>query len=127
MESVHSFLFFSMFELQPDAKALFDHMEGEDIRKNPRFKAHAISLVDTIDQAIACLGPDLDVLKQDLKDLGRRHFSFGVDSGYLPIMERSVLHAIEELTNGNLTDEDRKAWKALFTFILDCMMEGMSA
>lgn len=82
-------------------------------------------MVDMIDCAVGLLGPDLDPLKEDLLDLGKRHISYGVSSDYFPVMEKAVMYMLEELLDDMLTKKDRQAWQVIFHFMISNMMKGM--
>jgi len=71
------------------------------------------------------LGPDLDPLKDDLIDLGKRHIGYGVKSEYLPVMERAVMFAMEEILADHFTKDDRNAWQVVFHFMITHMVTGM--
>lgn len=114
-----------VFELEPKARSLFDFTDDEEIRSNPKFSFHARNMLDMLDMAVGFLGPDLDYLRDDLHDLGRRHVSYGVDPSFLPVMERAVMYALEEFLDGRFTREDRKSWQAIFHFMVSSMMQGM--
>lgn len=118
-------IFLRVFELEPRARSLFRFTESEDVKVNPMFAQHARSMVDIIDCAVSFLGPDLDPLKEDLQDLGRRHIAYGVETEYLPIMERAVMYAMEELLDNQLTKEDRQSWQVVFSFMMTHMIKGM--
>ena len=92
-----SFRYNSIFELEPKARSLFNFTTDEDYKVNPKFYQQAHMIVDMMDMAVGFLGPDLDPLKDDLVDLGKRHVGYGVTSDYLPIMERGVMYALEEV------------------------------
>lgn len=96
-----------------------------DLKANPKFRAHADSMVDMMDMAVSLLGPDLDPLAEDLVDLGKRHIAYGVRLEYLPIMERAVLHAMEEMLQKNFTSKDRRSWELVFHFMITNMIKGM--
>jgi len=118
-------IFDRVFELEPKAKSMFDFKADEDIKKNPRFLSQAHVMVDMIDMAVGFLGPDLDPLKEDLLDLGKRHIGYGVKPEYLPIMERAVMYAMEEILDDKFTKEDRNSWQTVFHFMIANMVEGM--
>lgn len=104
---------------------MFGFSPTEDIRKNPKFDVHARQMVDMIDMAVGFLGPDLDPLTEDLIDLGKRHIGYGVESEYLPVMERAVVYTLEELLGNGFTRDDRNAWGVIFHFMITHMVAGM--
>lgn len=60
-----------------------------------------------------------------MQDLGKRHIAYGVEKEYLPVMERSVMYAMEELLDTAFTKEDRQAWPIVFHFMITNMIKGM--
>ena len=58
-------------------------------------------------------------------DLGKRHVAYGVKLEFLPIMERAVLHAMEEMLAKKFTSKDRKSWELVFHFMITNMIKGM--
>jgi hemoglobin-like flavoprotein len=99
--------------------------DNVDLKSNAKFRAHADSMVDMVDMAVSLLGPDLDPLAEDLVDLGKRHIAYGVKMEYLPIMERAVLYAMEEMLKGSFTPKDRRSWQLVFHFMITNMVKGM--
>lgn len=115
-----------MFQLEPAAKKMFKFKDGEDIRSNPLFFKHARAMVDMIDCAVGFLGPDLDPLTEDLNALGKRHVSYGVKAAYLPLMGESLYFALSKVLGSKFTSGDQKSWEAVFAFMIDKMVKGMS-
>jgi hypothetical protein len=144
----HSYTFFSLLELDPSARSLFGFKDLEDLHQNPKYAVHANSIVDMIDTgtcfssfsnafdsisshppsplAVSFLGPDLDPLEEDLHQLGRRHFHYGVEAKSLPLMEKSLIYMLEELLGDRFTRNDRNSWQVIFYFIMLEMSKGMS-
>ncbi|GKY91015.1 hypothetical protein MPSEU_000074300 [Mayamaea pseudoterrestris] len=123
-ETAGELIFVRIFEFDTDLMKLFK-FDKADVRANAKFRAHADSMVDMMDMAVSLLGPDLDPLAEDLLDLGKRHIAYGVQMEYLPIMERAVLHAMEEMLQKNFTSKDRKSWELVFHFMITNMIKGM--
>lgn len=120
-------IFCRLFELEPKARNMFGYSATEEIKANPKFLIHAHSMVDMIDCAVGFLGPDLDPLVDDMQDLGKRHISYGVESEYLPVMERAVMYAMEEILDNQFTRDDRQAWQLIFHFMITNMVKGMKS
>jgi hemoglobin-like flavoprotein len=112
-----------IFEFDTELMKLFK-FDKADLKSNAKFRAHADSMVDMMDMAVSLLGPDLDPLAEDLVDLGQRHIAYGVKLEYLPIMERAVLHAMEEMIP-KFSSKDRKSWELVFHFMISNMIKGM--
>jgi hypothetical protein len=120
-----------LFELEPNANALFGFggTDGTSITAaaNPVFAAHVRALFDTLDLIVNSLGPDLEPLAQELVELGRRHRLRGVPASYLPLMARAFLDATGQLLlSKNDPEEDKKAWREIFEFVISHMTAGMA-
>ena len=83
-------------------------------------------MVDMIDFAVSFLGPDLELLQEDLVSLGKRHKGYGVISRHLFSMEHAVIFALEEMLDKNFTRQDRRAWELIFQMIIKAMTEGLN-
>lgn len=119
-------IFTRLFEIEPSAKKLFQFSETGDVHDNAKYATHAKQMVDMIDCAVATLGPDMEPLEEELMRLGKRHLThYGVTSRYLPVMEKAVIFAMEELLDSKFTRQDRNAWQVVFHFMVKKMVEGM--
>lgn len=114
-----------LFNIAPSAKQIFNFSDDEDIYANPRYSAHAKAMVNMIDIAVSLLGPDLDLLKDDLARLGRRHKSYGVEAKYLPTMETAVIYVLEEILGDRLSSSESKSWKLVLDFMVAIMIREM--
>jgi hemoglobin-like flavoprotein len=116
-----------LVELDPKVGKIFGFEDGEDIRENPCYIMHAKATVERLDMAVCLLGPDLEPLEEDLRDLGDRHLSYGVQPKNLPFMAKSLIGAIEKVLKGEFSAEDEKGWYAVLDFMLESMTLGMKA
>jgi hypothetical protein len=114
-----------LFELESRALFIFGWSPNQDILLDPSFTWHAKTTVDRVEMAVEFLGPDLEPLKDDLQELGRRHYLYGVPPAYLPFMEQAIMYALEKMLGKALKKQDRKAWRVIFKFIISCMQTGM--
>jgi hemoglobin-like flavoprotein len=114
-----------LFKLEPKSREMFGFTKDEVVTDNPKFRVHSKSMVDMLDMAVSFLGPDLEPIEYELLDLGKRHISYGVNTDYLPIMERAVMYALEGILGAKLTREDRGSWQIVFQFMIDHMTKGM--
>jgi hemoglobin-like flavoprotein len=118
-------IFTRLFEIEPTARSLFGFVEKEELRSNPKFGFHANQMISMIDSAVALLGPDLEPLREDLNGLGKRHIAYGVKEQYLPVMEKAVVYAMDELLGKGFSRSDRDSWKDVFYFMVTEMIQGM--
>jgi hemoglobin-like flavoprotein len=131
-EQIDSYMFstFSLLRLvnlDPKVKKIFGFADGEDIRANPCYVMHAKATVERLDMAVCLLGPDLEPLEEDLRDLGERHLSYGVQPKNLPFMAKSLIGAIEKVLKDEFSAEDKKGWDAVLGFMVESMTMGMKA
>jgi hemoglobin-like flavoprotein len=131
-EQIDSYMFsalslFRLVNLDPKVKKIFGFADGEDIRNNPCYVMHAKATVERLDMAVCLLGPDLEPLEEDLRDLGERHLSYGVQPKNLPYMAKSLIGAIEKVLKNKFSAEDKIGWDAVLAFMIESMTLGMKA
>lgn len=112
--------------MEPKIRTVFKFSADEDVTANASFRTHADSMIDMIDCAVAFLGPDLDALEDEFKHLGKRHASYGVEKTFLPKMAEAVIHTMSEMLGSRFNDEDKKAWKQVFAFMIAKMSVDMA-
>lgn len=114
-----------LLNVEPAVKKVFKFKDGEDFRKHPSFELHARETVDRLDMAVSLLGPDLEPLEEDFRDLGLRHMAYGVKSDYLPSMAKALIGAIEVVLKDEFSKKEKEAWEAVFGFLVSNMDMGM--
>lgn len=114
-----------MFEIEPSVRKLFHFADKENIHSNPKFSSHAHAIVDMLDCVEHILGPDLEPLEDEMRRLGRRHKGYGVPTKFLPLMEKAVLYAMEEILHDRFTRDERNSWHIVFHFLTDRMADAM--
>lgn len=114
------FLYERLFEIAPDVKPLF---KG-DLSTQHR------QLTAMIEVGVKSLH-DLSRLVPVLRDLGRRHSSFGVRPEHYEAFGQALLWALEESIGDLLDADQRAAWAAVYRFFARTMMlatpEGLQA
>ncbi|MGC9156317.1 MAG: globin [Ferrimicrobium sp.] len=114
------------FEIEPASRKLLGFQdETGDFREDPKFPFLTKVVVDMIECAVNCLGPDLDPLEDELQRLGNRHIAYGVDCKHFPILGRAVIFAMKEILGNKFTRENERAWELVFHFMVHHMSEGM--
>lgn len=78
-----------------------------------------------LDFTVSIMGPDLDPLKEELFDMGRRHIQYGVGSSHLPLMGEAIVEALRELLGLQFSEEDATAWRSVLAFVVQHMQRGM--
>lgn len=92
---------------------------------HPSFELHARETVDRLDLAVCLLGPDLDPLEEDLRELGERHMLYGVKPDFFPSMAKALISAIEKVLIDAFTVPEKEAWEMVFEFMISSMATGM--
>jgi hemoglobin-like flavoprotein len=118
-------IFQRLFEIEPGIKNVFGFQKDDDFRQNDKFAIHARTIVDMIDCVIALLGPDLDILTDQLYDLGKRHINYGVKAEHLPVMGKAVIYSLEIMLGSKFSMDDMRDWATVFKLMSDKMVEGL--
>lgn len=117
-ENTGVMLFSKLFELEPEAKAIFGFRKTTDVNaelaKSPRFTKHAKYFIQMIDKALGMLGPDIELLTEILLELGAKHVGYGVKPEYFPSMGRALIHAVKEQLGDRFSDEMKDAWVEVY-------------
>ncbi len=107
-----------LFELEPEAKAIFGFDKNADVMselsKAPRFIKHAKYFIQMIDKALGMLGPDIELLTEILLDLGAKHVGYGVKPEYFPSMGRALIHSVKEQLGDKFSEEMKDAWVEVY-------------
>jgi hypothetical protein len=77
-----------------------------------------------LDLAVNLLGPDLHPVTVALRDLGARHTAYGVLPSHYDIVGQALLHTLETALGDAWTDEVKKGWIGVYTFVSTAMIEG---
>jgi Globin len=122
-------LFRKIFELAPGALGMFSfgaHFEVEDdgLYSSPLFKRHARGLFQMLDAAIQMLGPDMEPLSVELKELGARHTGYGVLPPHYAVVGQALLFTLEAALGDKWTPTVQKGWEGVYHFVSSAMMEG---
>ena len=83
------FYFCSIFEIEPDAIALFPKFRDvppEKREEDSAFRDHALKVVEAIGLAVSFLG-DTDTLETVLQDLGSVHVRHGIQDVHFEVYE----------------------------------------
>lgn len=103
-----------LFELDPSLEALFP----EDLMaQRPRF-------LNALGAAVAGLD-DLEAMRLQLRDIGRRNLSVGIRREHYDTLGRALLWTFEQSLAEEFTRPMREAWAALYTAVSSAMQEAM--
>mmetsp|Transcript_28200 Transcript_28200/g.43443 ORF Transcript_28200/g.43443 Transcript_28200/m.43443 type:complete len:163 (-) Transcript_28200:121-609(-) len=132
-EIVGKKLFIKLFQLEPDAKAIFGFGKigtgnGEELPKelidSKRFTTHAKYFIQMIDKALGMLGPDIELLTEILLDLGKKHVNYGVKPEYFPSMGRALIHSVQTVLGDGFTEDMKDAWVEVYGALSYDMIRG---
>ena len=98
--------------------------DSEALYKHPLFKRHAKGVVNMLDTAIGMLGPDVSPLLEALKDLGARHFEYGVVPAHYPIVGEALICTLEVALGKKWTPKVKQGWTAIYGIVSTAMLEG---
>jgi hemoglobin-like flavoprotein len=104
-----------LFELQPSLRNLFK----ADIQ------AQAQKLVDTL-AVVAEAAGDLQALSPVLRQMGRRHASYGVLPEHYDLVATALLWALGQALQENFDRETRAAWTSMLQAVSREMLAGAS-
>jgi hemoglobin-like flavoprotein len=130
-ERAGSILFRRLFMKCPSAKVLFGfpmdmEAHSEELLKSRRFLMHARYLISMIDTALNMLGPDFELLKEIMMDLGKKHVRYGVKPEYFPLMGEALIETLNEtLTDKVMTAAVQESWLNVYAMLSANMIEAM--
>jgi hemoglobin-like flavoprotein len=113
-EQAGMLLYGRIFELAPEARALF----GEDVRPQARRLMAAVqSAVDSLRSP--------DELSLFLLRLGARHGRYGVVPAHFDVAGGALMWTLEQGLGAAFTPEVQQAWAKVWDFIADTMLTGL--
>jgi Globin len=95
----------SVFGFPPETK-----WDDPTLTTDEKFVQKGMKLVKAIDMAIVYLGPDLELLKEELYRLGWEHTAMKALPSHWPIVGEALLSSLEDCMIGGISDVERKAW-----------------
>jgi hemoglobin-like flavoprotein len=118
-------LFERMYEIAPDAWGLFPWTAEEMAKKDEKFVTFAKKFVRMLDMAVDMLGPDLEVVEEQLYDLGKSHTKYGVSPKHFELMGKALVVTLQKvLGRRSFTEQTAKAWKEIYEFMSMTMIQG---
>ena len=103
-----------LFQLDPSTQPLFAHTNMPDQRKK---LMHVIG--------IAVNGLDmLDKLIPTVRNLGRRHVSYGVTDEHYSSVGRALIWTLEQGLGADFTSEVKEAWTTVYGLLADTMKDA---
>lgn len=126
-------LFKHFFDKVPKAKALFGFPEdmnpgSAEMQTNKRFLIHASYMIRMFDKQLQMLGPDTELLKEILTDLGKKHARMGVHENWFPAMGESLIETLRECLGEEVfTPEIEGSWKQVYNGLSGEMILSMNS
>ncbi|CAB9496311.1 shock protein 75 kDa, mitochondrial [Seminavis robusta] len=122
-------LFRSIFRILPGAWKLFPFGKGfeqidDAMFTSPEFQKHAKNVVSMLDTAVQFLGPDLQVLEEQLVSLGARHVRYGVLPEHYPVVGQALLETLATALGDKFTPSLKEAWTGVYGFVTTNMLKG---
>lgn len=114
-----------MYEIAPDELCTFSFTHKDVENKTEKFVAFAIRFVRMLDMSIDLLGPDMDILDEQLSDLGVAHKHFGVSQRHYDLMGKALIYGLGVILCRNTFIDSRKdARETVFKFMSTAMVNG---
>jgi hemoglobin-like flavoprotein len=107
---VADLLYKKLFELVPKAATMFRGDMKEQKEKLMRMLQIAIENINNHAE-----------LQPMLFNLGRIHYSYGVEGNHFMAFQESLLFALREVLGNDFTPEVKEAWKAVFLYFATTM------
>lgn len=121
-------LFTRMFDFAPAVWKAFPwghgFKAGDDLTTNPDFVVFARNFVGMLDLAIDMLGPDMDLVEEQLQHLGVSHIDYGVMPKHYPLMGRALMDTMAAKLGDRFTTRHKESWNTVYTFMSVSMMQG---
>ena len=123
-----AFLFRRMFETAPDDWSTFSFTEDDVENKSDKFLEFAKRFVKMLDLSVHMLGPDMEIVQEQLYDLGAAHERYGVTPKHYELMGKALVYTLSTvLGRRSCTEATKDSWEKIYTFITATMMEGASS
>ena len=110
-ESAATLFYRRLFELDPSSRPLFKHTNMPDQRKK---------LMQVIGMAVDGLDA-LDKLIPAVRNLGRRHVSYGVTLEHYSSAGSALVWTLEQGLGADFTPEGKEAWTTVYCLLADTM------
>ncbi len=106
----------TLFENHPELKPMFEHVNKEDQRR--KLIQSLTVIIKSLDQP--------EVMTPFLKILGVRHLDYQVSSVHYPLVQESLLIALEKIAGDAWNEELYDAWSQALEAVSAIMIEGAS-
>jgi nitric oxide dioxygenase len=110
-ETAAALFYGRLFEMAPEARPLFAHVEME--AQGRKFIAMLDQIVQSLDQA--------PVLVTDVASLARRHTAYGVHVAQYASVGAALVWTIEQVLGDDASPEVSSAWREAYTLVAAIM------
>eukprot|EP00523_Entomoneis_sp_CCMP467_P018478 CAMPEP_0168814526 /NCGR_PEP_ID=MMETSP0726-20121227/5723_1 /TAXON_ID=265536 /ORGANISM="Amphiprora sp., Strain CCMP467" /LENGTH=205 /DNA_ID=CAMNT_0008866697 /DNA_START=37 /DNA_END=654 /DNA_ORIENTATION=+ len=125
-------LFKRIFEINPEAAAIFKFTDGyettdEALYAQEAFKKHATAVVSSVTAAVGLLeSGDLTTLVTVLKEFGAKHLAAGLqlEKAHYDLVGQALLDTLAAALAAKFTPKVKQAWTAVYGVITENMMAG---
>lgn len=130
VETVGMSVMLKLFEMDPATKTLFGFRVNQDIASNPLARmgvlVHGENFMNSIDELLSLVGPDIDMLEMLLAEEGARHKKMGVKPEHILLMGEACRQALSEiLPKEKWSSQKDAAWRELFAELSAEMIKSM--
>lgn len=112
-ETAANLFYTRLFELDPSVRPLF----SGDIRTQGK------KLMEIIGISVSSLNR-LDEILPLVRDLGRRHASYGVEAWHYDVVAEALLWTLAQGLGNTFTDEVRASWAATYQALAGVMIDA---
>jgi len=117
-----------MFELAPDEWNVFSWGPEDFQNKTPVFLEYSKTFVRMLDMAIDMLGPDMEIVEDELYQLGTMHKRYGVTPRKFELMGQALVDTLQKiLGKRSFTDRTGEAWNEIYGFMSMTMIQGAAS
>jgi hemoglobin-like flavoprotein len=118
-------LFHRMFEIAPDKWELFPWKREDFENKNEKFIVFTKKFVRMLDMAVHMLGPDMDIVEEQMYDLGSSHERYGVTPEHFDLMGQALIHTLKMVLGPrSFMDRTEQSWQEIYSFMTKTMIKG---
>jgi len=118
-------LFTRLFEVAPDGGwEIMPWTKADFDAKDAKFLKFAKSFVRMLDMAIDMLGPDLEIVEEQMYELGVSHGKYGVLPMHFEHMGKALDFVLQDMLQDLYKPSTKKAWTSVYRFITTTMIQG---
>lgn len=120
-----------IFELEPATIQMFGFdtektkFDDPDLCTDRQFMGKAVRLIRAIDIAIGLLGPDLQPLENELREIGKRHAAMDCRPEHWPMVGQALFYVFERCMLTGFTRNERECWTLVYNFLGYFMIQGL--